>query len=85
MVNGKPEAIRASIREQVEIAIIELLSLSTNGNIIVDGIFPVSVLKQISSKDRVVFLMADMPTISFSLTNFLDPSFLRYVLIVHLT
>jgi hypothetical protein len=56
-------AIRASIREQVEIAIVELLSLSTTGNIIVDGIFPVSVLKHISSKDRVVFLMADMPAI----------------------
>ena len=57
------EAIRKSIREQVEIAIIELLSFSKNGKIIVDGIFPVSVLKDISSPDRVVFLMADMNAI----------------------
>ena len=57
------ESIRKSILEQVEIAIIELISLSSNGRIIVDGIFPVSVLKNISSKGRVVFLMAEMDVI----------------------
>ena len=57
------ESIRKSILEQVEIATIELISLSKNGKIIVDGIFPLSVLKNISSRDRVVFLMAEMNTI----------------------
>ena len=57
------ESIKKSILEQAEIAIIELISLSKNGRIIVDGIFPVSILKNISTKERVVFMMAEMTAI----------------------
>lgn len=57
------EAIRNSIYEQVEIAIVELISLAKNGKIIVDGIFPLSVIKKISSKNRAVFLMAEIEAI----------------------
>lgn len=57
------ESIRKSIYEQVEIAIVELISLATNKRIIVDGIFPLTVLEKISSKNRVVFLMAEIEAI----------------------
>jgi cytidylate kinase len=57
------EAIKNSIYEQVEISIVELISMSKNGKVIVDGIFPLSVIKKISSKNRAVFLMAQIDTI----------------------
>ena len=57
------EAIRKLIYEQVEIAVVELISLSQKERIIVDGIFPLTVLERISNKNRVVFLMAEMDAI----------------------
>jgi hypothetical protein len=66
------ESLRKSILEQVEIAIIELICLSKDRTIIVDGVFPLSVLKSISSKDRVVFLMAEMNAIRKDYLNRAD-------------
>ena len=57
------EAIRRSINEQVEIAVVELISMATKGGIVVDGIFPCHVLKRISGSGRVIFLMADMEAV----------------------
>ena len=57
------EALRNSIRQQAEIAVVELISLPKAKPIVVDGIFPVSILKDITEKSRAVFLMAEMGAI----------------------
>jgi len=57
------ESVRSSIKEQSEIAIVELLTLSREGSIIVDGIFSASILSRISSANRTVFLMADIEAV----------------------
>lgn len=57
------DALRRSIGEQVEMAILEQISMAPQGRIIADGVFPCRVLQRISSNARVVFLMADMAAI----------------------
>ena len=57
------QSVTHSILEQVKIAIVELLTLSQGRPIIVEGIFPCDILDRISSKNRVVFLMAEMQAI----------------------
>jgi cytidylate kinase len=65
------ESIRRSIHEQVEIAIVELISME-NDRIIVDGMFPCHVLKRISSYNRAVFLVAGMDQIRNDFLNRAD-------------
>jgi hypothetical protein len=62
--------LRNSVREQVEVSIVELLSLSVKETrIIVDGIFSSSILNRISSKERVLFLLADPAAIRVEYFN----------------
>ena len=49
--------------EQAKISIVELLTISQNESVIVDGIFHCDILEKVSSTNRVVFLMADMQAI----------------------
>jgi hypothetical protein len=56
--------LRQSILEQVNVAVVELISLSgKERGIVVDGIFPPAVLNAISCRERVVYLLAEPETI----------------------
>lgn len=57
------QSVKKSMMEQAEIALVELISLSADKKIIVDGIFPCDVLRRVSSTGRVVFLMAEIGAI----------------------
>ena len=57
------QSVSNSILEQSKISIIELLTVSQDKPIMVDGIFHSKILEKVSSSDRVVFLMADMAAI----------------------
>jgi len=57
------DSLKKSIREQVEIAILDLVRIAKDQKVIVDGIFPCDILRDISSPDRVVFLMAKIEVI----------------------
>jgi len=52
-----------SIREQVDIAVVDLVHRARDGRIIVDGVFPHEVLERISVPQRCVFLYATMEVI----------------------
>ena len=56
-------SLTTAIREQVNIAIVDLIHQATDGTIIVDGVFPYEVLKCISVPERCVFLYATMVVI----------------------
>ena len=57
------QSVSNSILEQAKISIVELLAVSRDRPIMVDGIFHSRILQKVSSTDRVVFLMADMEAI----------------------
>ena len=57
------QSVSNSIREQAKISIVELLTISQDKRIMVDGIFDSKMLEIISSVNHVVFLMADMAAI----------------------
>ena len=52
------ESVERSIREQVEISVIDLINRSQGQRIIAEGIFNCDILKQISVPGRCVFLFA---------------------------
>jgi hypothetical protein len=54
------QSLERSIREQVEIALVDLIHRSAAGPIIVDGVFPCSVLKRVTVPERCVFLFATL-------------------------
>lgn len=55
--------LKKSIKEQVEIAVLDLVRMAKDQKVVVDGIFPCDILRDISSPDRVVFLMAEIEVI----------------------
>ncbi len=57
------DSLKKSIREQVEIAVLDLVRIAKDQKVTVDGIFPCDILRDISSPDRVVFLMAKIQVI----------------------
>ena len=59
------QSVSNSILKQAKIPIVELLAVSRDRPIMVDGIFHSRILQKVSSTDRVVFLMADMEAIRY--------------------
>jgi len=66
------QSVKKSMMEQAEIAIVELISLSGDRKVIVDGIFPCDVLRRVSDRNRVVFLMAEIGAIRRDFFNRAD-------------
>jgi hypothetical protein len=56
-------SLERSIREHVEIAIVDLINMTGDEPVIVDGVFPCEVLGRISVPERCVFLFATMDVI----------------------
>ena len=56
-------SLEKSIREQVNIAIVDLINRATDNIILVDGVFPHEVLECISVPERCVFLYATMEVV----------------------
>ena len=57
------QSVNNSILEQAKISIVELLTISQDKPILVDGVFHCHILKTISGVNRSVFLMADIRAI----------------------
>jgi hypothetical protein len=61
--NREPEVysgwLKESIRETVDFAIVELLKLSQNHKVIVEGMFPVELMQKITHSNQCVFLIAE--------------------------